>query len=385
MTKAYLDTLSEKNEVFLYARGGETTGKGDAQWDKEYVTWGYRLSGTKIDWKHFKKWIVINGIETIFFNEQTDLTILAQTAKEFPSIKLGSYIDYYTLKMISSFDLFDFVICNTKRHYSVFQHHPQCYFVPWGTNIELFKQTDEKSSDELVFFHSAGMSSRKGTNTLIHVFIKNELFKSSKLIIHTQIPISRFSSHSNDELRRFNIEVIEKTVAAPGLYHLGDVYVYPTTLEGIGLTIYEALSCGLPVITTNTPPMNEVVTSEIGKLIEVDQFVSRDDGYYWPLAFVNEDSLYNCMKFYVDHQEKITIEKKNAREFAISHLNWENNKVQLLEIFDTVKSIPKNTTLINSILRIEKRGKWTSIGNAILEILPPRIMEFVQVKIKKIR
>ena len=66
------------------------------------------------------------------------------------------------------------------------------------------------------------------------------------------------------------IEFIEKTVSAPGLYFRGDVYLYPTRLEGIGLTICEALASGLPVITTNDAPMNEfVIDGETGYLVDV--------------------------------------------------------------------------------------------------------------------
>ena len=55
------------------------------------------------------------------------------------------------------------------------------------------------------------------------------------------------------------LKIYEKTLPAPGLYHLGDVYVYPSRLDGVGLTVGEALACGLPVITTENGPMDEFV------------------------------------------------------------------------------------------------------------------------------
>ena len=36
-----------------------------------------------------------------------------------------------------------------------------------------------------------------------------------------------------------------------GLFNLGDVYIYPTHMEGVGLTITESMATGLPVVTTN--------------------------------------------------------------------------------------------------------------------------------------
>src|SRR5699024_6606517 len=143
----------------------------------------------------------------------------------------------------------------------------QSYYVPWGTDTELYRPNYEKRADkQLTFFHSAGMSNRKGTNFVIDCFIEGEIYKEAKLIIHTQKNFERNFGYNIKELEKFNVEIIEKSVTAPGLYYLADVYVYPTMLDGLGLTMYEALSAGLPVITTNHPPMNEVINNDVGYL-----------------------------------------------------------------------------------------------------------------------
>jgi glycosyltransferase involved in cell wall biosynthesis len=43
-----------------------------------------------------------------------------------------------------------------------------------------------------------------------------------------------------------------------GLYSAASVFVYPSLYEGFGLPILEAMSCGCPVITSNTSAMPEV-------------------------------------------------------------------------------------------------------------------------------
>ena len=280
VTKAYIELLKDENNIYIYARAGEKYGKGDPNWDWENVTWGLQLEGTRINFNHFKKWIKKNNIEVIFFNEQKDVEILIEIKKKLPTIKIGAYIDYYKEDTIKEFWLYDFLICNTKRHYSVFKIHPQCYYVPWGTNIELFKPKIMENK-RITFFHSMGMSLRKGTDILIKAFIEGDLYKESDLIIHTQLNLLKSLGYNKNELAKYNIKIIEKTVTAPGLYHLGDVYVYPTTLDGLGLTIYEALSVGLPVITTNNGPMNEIIEDrKNGYLVEVEKYCSRSDGYY---------------------------------------------------------------------------------------------------------
>ena len=338
VTKSYIDLLQENNNVFVYARGGEKYGKKDRKWDLPFVTWAPKLRGTSINFKHFKRWIKENRIEVIFFNEQNDINIIYQLKAKLPFLKLGAYIDYYKEDTVKEFMLYDFLICNTKRHYSVFKEHPQCFYVPWGTDTNLFKPR-KKTEDQLTFFHSAGMSNRKGTAFVIDAFIKGYLYQSSKLIVHTQKDFAKVFDYNVTELKKYNIEVIEKTVTAPGLYYLGDIYVYPTMLDGLGLTMYEALSSGMPVITTNHPPMNEVINNDVGYLVDVDYLRSRRDGYYWPLAIVNEESLIRSMIHFVENKSELPKMKETARKEAVEKWQWSDRKKEINKIFNETKIV----------------------------------------------
>ena len=44
----------------------------------------------------------------------------------------------------------------------------------------------------------------------------------------------------------------------PYLFHLAEAFVYPSLYEGFGLPLLEAMSCGTPIITSNTSSMPEV-------------------------------------------------------------------------------------------------------------------------------
>lgn len=295
-----------------------------------------------------------------FFNEQQDFTPVYKIKKKYPHLILGSYIDYYKLDTIENFKVFDFLICNTKRHYEVFSWHPQCFYVPWGTDIILFNSSKKIKNERITFFHSQGMSNRKGTETLINTFIESNLYQSSKLLIHTQNNLNNIIGIKYKNLERFNIQIINKTVTAPGLYHLGDVYVYPTKLEGIGLTIMEALASGLPVITTNSPPMNEFVNDTNGKLIKVKKLIARPDGYYWPLSIVNEADLAEKMKYYIENKKDLDYFSKKARESAENNLNVYKNFSKLNDIFEQVK-------LLNILTKKEIENKIKTNENKELK------------------
>ncbi|MCC6454899.1 MAG: glycosyltransferase family 4 protein [Caldilineaceae bacterium] len=369
VSRQYKEVLEPAHKVLIYARGGSTYAQNDPNWQAPYVTWGKRMpsaSATVIELNDFRRWLLENKIELVIFNEQlswppvlfcNDLGILT-----------GAYVDYYTEDSVPLFACYDFLICNTKRHYAAFDWHPQCWYVPWGTDLELFKPTAQPSSHtELIspvrFFHSGGMNPRrKGTDLLIEAFAA--LDGHAHLTIHGQVPLKATLPELGETIDALmdagRLTNIEKTVSAPGLYHLGDVYVYPTRLEGIGLTIAEALACGLPVITTDQPPMNEFVQEpENGRLVSVERLIARADGYYWPQSLVNVDSLRGAMQFYLDHPDQLATYKVQARHYAETYLDWRKNAQSLLTHLCAVKkrAISEKMAVSEQALAYEPRRR----------------------------
>lgn len=364
VSRIYAESLSKHGHtVFVYARGGENHfSKKAPEWNEENVTRDNKYTNFRIDVRKFYRWVKRYKLDCLFFNEQQDFSIVAKAKKKFPKIKIGAYIDYYTERTIPWFRIYDFVICNTLRHAQAMQGHPQSYYIQWGTNVDLYNNRNaHELGDKVVFFHSAGMSTRKGTDQLIRAFIKGELFKRSKLIIHTQIPLKNFTDESKESLEKYGIEIIEKTVSPPGLYYLGDVYVYPTKLDGLGLTMYEALACGLPVVTTDFPPMNETVTKDVGRLVRVKDFYCRQDAYYFPMAICDEDSLINAMNWYINHPLELKAQKKAAREFALNNYDINSKSQEISDAFanSTIRAIDND--LYKKILRHYKLYKPTFI------------------------
>lgn len=335
VSKTYMDLLLDAgHDVVIFARGGEVVPSASSEkWSESFVTRSRKYTNTKIEKGKFFKWIRDNRIDTVLFNEQQDFRILIDVKKKFPKVKLAAYIDYYTERTIPWFDLYDFVICNTKRHMQAMKDHPQKFYLKWGTDLDVFYPVNE-IHDKVTFFHSVGMSNRKGTDVLVDAFIEGELYRCSKLIIHTQIPIEDVCRFNKDELCRFNIDVIEKTVTAPGLYYLGDVYVYPTKLDGLGLTMYEALASGMPIIASDFPPMNEVGDDNCVRRIKIQDYYCRKDGYFFPMVICNQDDLIKAMQWYINNPDKIAEQKILARKYAVENYNIKERSKELSRIFE---------------------------------------------------
>ncbi len=354
VSRAYMKTLANKHDVWIYVRGGEEYAQGNSDWDDVNIWWGKRRRigvPQYIDWGDFQDWIRQHHIDVIIFNEQQSWDVILRCRNE--NFLIGSYVDYYTARTVPFFQLYDFLLCNTQRHFDVFKDHLQALYIPWGTDCDLFKSCGKSESQSYVtFFHSCGVSPyRKGTDLLIRAF--QEIHHDARLIIHTQSPIN--IPDINDLIKKDDrIEVIEEVVGAPGLYHLGDVYVYPTRLEGIGLTIAEAAASGLPVITTDNAPMNEFVKHGVnGRLVAVNYYKDREDGYYWPEGICSIKDLAANMQFYIDHQHELVKLKATARQFAESNLNWKLNSASLPYQLSELNSISKPSRLYWSAAKYE--------------------------------
>ncbi|MEI6457220.1 MAG: glycosyltransferase, partial [bacterium] len=386
VSRQYIQLLEPEHKVFIYARAGRKAEPGDGRWGMgDKITYNLEdlLITTYINKRQFLRWIRENKIDVVFFNEQQWWEPLKWCMEL--GIKTGAYIDYYTEQTIPLFAAYDFLICNTRRHHSAFSWHPQCYYIPWGTDISLFKPTGTPTdpSRPVTFFHSCGVDPlRKGTDILLEAFYQimqsaeckvqnnNNQLPSADcllptafciLIIHTQVPIEEQFPLLTEKIRQMKasgkLEIIQKTVGAPGLYHLGDVYVYPTRLEGIGLTIAEALSCGLPVILPDNPPMNEFVEEgKNGHLARVSRLHSRWDGYYWPLCITDAAHLAELMNDLTLHPEKLEKMKSGARTYALDHLDWSKNRDQIRNAFINSSPIPHPPSIYQQIDRFQKFG-----------------------------
>lgn len=330
VSRAYKEVLDKSHRVLIYARGGEEYGKGDPMWDSEGVTWAPRLGGrakarssfVEVSRTHFTNWLTSNNIDIVLFNEERDIR-LVELVKQLGR-QTAAYVDYYTRESVHEFAIYDMLLCNTKRHYSVFDWHRNVLHIPWGCDTQIFLPGTQKNRREHTFFHNCGYAPhRKGTDLLLTAFSRMKC--KATLCIHTQTSLEQYLSKVPIECQS-RIDIREGSHPPPGLYMLGDVYVYPSRLEGIGLTVCEALSCGLPVIVTDEPPMNEFVKEALfGRLIPVAARNERGDGYYWPEVEADVDALTAILEEYARGDINIEEQQRLARLEACANRDWACN------------------------------------------------------------
>lgn len=117
---------------------------------------------------------------------------------------------------------------------------------------------------------------RKSIPTLIRAFL--QLNEDSIYDIHLVIAgrwgwesksmLDEFVSHPAFQKIHFPGYIADEDL--PALYQMASIFVYPSSYEGFGLPVLEAMASGLPVITTNISSMPEFV-SKAGILFSADE------------------------------------------------------------------------------------------------------------------
>lgn len=356
VSRQFMEVLQKTDEVYIYVRGGEKYAKGDPKWDLPNVYWGKRSKfieyyASYIVKKDFVQWLKRRQIEVVLFNEQHYFAPVVW-CKEI-GIKTVAYVDYYKEDTIPLFNVYDCLICNTKRHQFAFRNHPNAQYLKWGTNISTYKPVAD-AHERITFFHSAGMGPvRKGTDILIRSFKNCKRRHDALLLIHTQVSLpSVFPDLAKtiEELQKEgSLEIVEKTIPAPGLYSKGDVYVYPSRLDGIGLTLMEAISSGLPCITVNNGPMNEFIEPSFGSLVDIEYFYSRSDGYYWPVGVASERHLTETIDSFIEKKDEMPIMRRAARDYAERELDFQKNCESLHAIIESSECSSIDNRLVSRI------------------------------------
>lgn len=201
------------------------------------------------------------------------------------------------------------------------------YYVPWPIDVNRFQFKQRDICRSFLFNNGTGggmaykrnggrHSPRKGVDAVIAAA---RALNKIPFTIRTQIPIASTPR---------NVVVIGEDATNEGLYEHGDIALQPSRYEGIGLQMLEAQACGLPIITTDAPPMNEYKpmfalnsTPEEGRVFG-DRWIQ-----------VNNPNLKQLIKNIKQaHEKDISQQSAAARQFVCEVHSWEAQRENILKI-----------------------------------------------------
>jgi 1,2-diacylglycerol 3-alpha-glucosyltransferase len=159
--------------------------------------------------------------------------------------------------------IYSLTACERERYAALGIESPR---VHWGIHPELLayarsEPTPEVGRRPVGFFYPAGFLSRRKPLPQVLKAFRRLRGADVRLVVKGQVQ-RQAALLERAAARDSRVEVILEDLPADEhlrLFAAADVCVAPSRWEGLGLHLYEAMALGLPVITNDNPPMNEVV------------------------------------------------------------------------------------------------------------------------------
>jgi len=144
------------------------------------------------------------------------------------------------------------------------------WFVPNGVEERFFLAREYKDRGPLRLLYVGSWLDRKGVHYLVDAFesVVDKYPEVTLTVAGCIAPEAEVKTHFRLGLGD-KIQVIPfvRRDEMPAIYMEHDIFVFPSLVEGMPLTLLEALATGMPVITTNTSGMADVIDGGVNGLL----------------------------------------------------------------------------------------------------------------------
>ena len=221
----------------------------------------------------------------------------------------------------------DLYLCPSLIERDIYKYYPtKSEYIQNPIDRKVFKFKQREKAHTFVFNNGHGGSG--GRNGMAILAQAIPLVKSDvKFLIHSQVQVPEIND-PRVEVRLGDIKDRQD------LFKEGDIMIYPKMFGALSLPIWEALSCGIPVLTTNLYPFNAMLPKEWffepegGKKIQTSPVNRIID-----MNFVNPQTLANKIDEWAN--KDITEESKKAGEIA-EQFNWNTSKEKIIKTLENL-------------------------------------------------
>ena len=194
---------------------------------------------------------------------------------------------------------------------------------PWGVDLEHFAKKDERSEKEgFVLFCNRSWETRYGVDVLARAFVKVARQRDDVRLLL----LSGGSQGANirkilqgggvEEYVTFGGQISQTDL--PRWYHMADLYISPSHVDGSSVSLMEALACGLPCLVSDIPANKEWV-------------FENENG--WLFRDGDADHLAEKILAAMNQREKLPEIGAAARRSAEMRADWKKNAAALMEVY----------------------------------------------------
>ncbi|WP_148416288.1 glycosyltransferase family 4 protein [Haloferax sp. KTX1] len=227
------------------------------------------------------------------------------------------------------YDAADFIITPSKFSYNTLVEHgvpaEKICIIPFGANTNFDVPDRQESNHPFTFLFTGHVSLRKGAQYLLDAWEEQSLPNAQLLIAgHIEDALKdRVEDFSDDD----SVEFLGWVDNLEELYRKASVFVFPSIEEGSARVTYEAMSWGLPVVTTFN-----------------SGWVGTDSVHGVEIPIRDPDALVNAMtRLYEDSTLRQRMSTQ-ARDLIESKYTWDHYAERVHKTYRTVvqeKSNPR--------------------------------------------
>jgi len=286
------------------------------------------------DPENLKAWL--KGLDWVLFVELSYFDRFAQYARE-QEISVACVPDWeYASLKLDWMNFVDLMICPTRHTYELVSDWRRRFgfawdvvHVPWPIDVQRFRFRRREICRRFLFVNGTGGTFARRPDGSITEYRR----KGIDLVVEAaaMLPGVPFTVYSQiDEIPPLppNVELRRAPLHNAQLYERGDVCVQPSHWEGIGLQLLECQAAGLPLVTTDAPPMNEyqplkaipVTSTEIVFVFENHPVLSNH---------IDPKDMAGLLEGL--YETDIAEASRSAREFIVREHSWESALGQLTE------------------------------------------------------
>lgn len=197
---------------------------------------------------------------------------------------------------------------------------------PWGVDLEHFSKKEERGKKEgFILFCNRSWEARYGVDVLARAFVKvARQHEDLRLILlnggSQGANIRRIlQSGGVEEYVTFGGQISQTDL--PRWYHMADLYISPSHVDGSSVSLMEALACGLPCLVSDIPANKEWVF---------------EDENGWLFRDGDADHLAEKILAAIRQREKLPEVGESARKSAEMRADWKKNAEALMKVYETI-------------------------------------------------
>ena len=199
---------------------------------------------------------------------------------------------------------------------------------PWGIDLRHFKPLTRRRIKEITLFCSRTWEEIYGLDVLAKAFVR--VAASNPHV--DLILLGEGSQGARIRQILMNGGVLDRVHFGgqigqgdlPRWYHMADIYISPSHVDGSSVSLMEALACGLPCLVSDIQGNREWI-------------VERENG--WLFRDGDADDLAEKILHAIKNRRSFKKMAESARKTAEQKANWEKNFGKLLEAYGTVMSL----------------------------------------------